>query len=254
MKIALIQSSLVWENPTANRSYLETQINAITETIDVVVLPEMFTTGFTMHPDSVAETMKGETVSWMIALAKAKNCAITGSSIINESDQFYNRLLFVFPSGEILYYDKRHLFSLAGEDKIYTSGQEKVIIEYRGFKICPLICYDLRFPVFSRNVENYDVLLYVANWPKPRVNAWDSLLKARAIENMCYVIGVNRIGFDSNNHEYVGHSQAVDFLGNYLVEPFENEAVKIVTLDKDEMLETRQKLNFLNDKDVFEIR
>jgi omega-amidase len=254
MKIAIIQSSLVWENPEANRSYFETQINAIDETIDVVVLPEMFTTGFSMHPGSLAEAMNDETVSWMITLAKAKNCAITGSLIITENDLFYNRLIFVFPSGEIRYYDKRHLFSLVGEDKIYTAGQEKVIIEYRGFKICPLICYDLRFPVFSRNMENYDVLLYVANWPKPRVNAWDSLLKARAIENMCYVIGVNRIGFDSNNHEYVGHSQVVDFLGNCLVEPFEDEAVKIVTLDKEVMLETRQKLNFLNDKDVFEIR
>jgi omega-amidase len=254
MKIALIQSSLVWENPAANRSHFEAKINSVSEEVDLIVLPEMFTTGFTMDPFSVAECMDGETVSWMVSLAKAKNCAMTGSLIITEDKAFFNRLFFVFPSGEIQYYNKRHLFSLAGEDKIYTSGQEKVIVEYKGFKICPLICYDLRFPVFSRNVENYDVLLYAANWPKPRINAWDSLLKARAIENMCYVIGVNRIGLDNNNHEYVGHSQAIDFLGNYLVDFFEEEAVKIVTLNKDLMLETRQKLNFLNDKDTFEIR
>jgi len=197
--------------------------------------------------------MNGETVSWMQSLAKAKNCAITGSLVITENNNFYNRLVFVFPSGEMQHYDKRHLFSLAEEDKTYTSGKEKLLIEYKGWKICPLICYDLRFPVFSRNVENYDLLLYVASWPKPRINAWDALLKARAIENMSYVVGVNRIGLDANNFEYVGHSQAIDFLGNYIVEPFENEAVKILTLDKNQMLETRQKLNFLNDQDAFKI-
>jgi len=253
MKIAVIQSSLVWENPKANRSYFESKISAISETVDLIVLPEMFTSGFTMNPKEVAETMNGETVSWMQSLAKAKNCAITGSLVITENNNFYNRLVFVFPSGEMQHYDKRHLFSLAEEDKTYTSGKEKLLIEYKGWKICPLICYDLRFPVFSRNVENYDLLLYVASWPKPRINAWDALLKARAIENMSYVVGVNRIGLDANNFEYVGHSQAIDFLGNYIVEPFENEAVKILTLDKNQMLETRQKLNFLNDQDAFKI-
>ena len=145
------------------------------------------------------------------------------------------------------------MFSLAGEHQCYTAGSEKLIVEYKGFRICPLVCYDLRFPVFSRNVENYDVLLYVANWPKPRVNAWDILLKARAVENMCYTIGVNRIGSDSNNHEYVGHSQAVDFLGNYLIEPRETEGIFIVALDKQKLLETRSKLAFLDDNDTFEI-
>lgn len=253
MKIALIQSPLVWENPAANRNYFEEKINESASIADLIVLPEMFATGFTMNPNPVAETMQGETVSWMVALAKANNCAITGSLVIAEQDRFYNRLLFVFPSGEIQTYDKRHLFSLAGEDKVYTSGEDKEIIEYKGFKICPLICYDLRFPVFSRNVEEYDVLIYVANWPKPRVIAWDSLLKARAIENMCYTIGVNRIGLDNNNLEYNGHSQAVDFLGNYLLEPQEKEAVFMVEIDKQAMLETRAKLNFLNDRDTFKL-
>lgn len=253
MKIAIIQSDLVWENPAANRKYFEEKINAITETVDLIVLPEMFTTGFTMHPNEVAETMQGKTISGLVALAKAKNVAITGSLVITENDHFYNRLVFIFPSGELQFYDKRHLFSLVGEDEIYTSGQEKLIVDYKGFKICPLICYDLRFPVFARNVENYDVLIYVANWPKPRVNAWDSLLKARAIENMSYVIGVNRTGSDANNHEYLGHSQAIDFLGNYLLEPQESQNVFIVELDKQNLLETRAKFNFLNDRDEFKI-
>jgi predicted amidohydrolase len=254
MKIALIQSSLFWENPIANRNHFEEKINAITEQVDLIVLAEMFTTGFTMNPQSVAESMQGETVLLLQSLAKAKNSAITGSLIIKENDSFYNRLVFVFPSGEVQFYDKRHLFTLAGEDKVYTSGNEKLIVEYLGWKICPLICYDLRFPVFARNVENYDLLFYVANWPKPRVNAWDILLKARAVENMCYTIGVNRIGLDDNNYEYNGHSQAVDFLGNYLLEPQETDGIFIVELDKEKLLETRNKLGFLNDRDFFNLK
>lgn len=253
MKIALFNTTLVWENPAENRTNFEQKINAIKEEIDLIVLPEMFTSGFTMNSKKVGETMQGETVSLLIKLAKTKNCAITGSLVIIENDNYYNRLLFVFPDGKIEFYDKRHLFTLAGEDKVYTSGKEKLIITYKGFKICPLICYDLRFPVFARNVENYDLLLYVANWPKTRVNAWDILLKARAVENMSYVIGVNRIGNDNNNLEYVGHTQAIDFLGNYLVEPQENEGVFIVEIDKEKQDETRSKLAFLNDKDEFEL-
>ena len=224
------------------------------EDVDLIVLPEMFSSGFTMNPRNVAETMDGETIAWLQHLAKAKNCAITGSLVIEENGNFYNRLLFVFPNGELQTYDKRHLFTLAGEDKVYTAGRDKLIVDYKGFKICPLICYDLRFPVFARNVENYDLLIYVNNWPKRRINVWDILLKARAVENMCFTIGVNRIGTDSNNLEYVGHSQAVDFLGNYLVEPKQNEGVFIVELDKEKQLETRSKLAFLEDSDNFEIR
>ena len=254
MKIALIQSSLFWENPKANRNHFEVKINAVTENVDLIVLPEMFSTGFTMNPETVAETMQGETIQWLQSLAKTKKIAITGSLIIQENDNFYNRLVFVFPSGEIQFYDKRHLFTLAGEDKVYTSGKEKLIVEYLGWKICPLICYDLRFPVFARNVEDYDLLIYVANWPKTRINAWDILLKARSVENMCYTIGVNRIGFDNNNFEYDGHSQAADFLGNYVLEPQETEGVFIVELNKEKLLETRNKLGFLNDRDSFELK
>jgi omega-amidase len=251
MKVALIQTALHWENPQANRNHFEKQIDSIAEKVDLIVLPEMFSTGFTMHPTAVAERMSGETVAWLKSLAKSKDSAIVGSLVIKESECYYNRLLFVFPSGEIRTYDKKHLFTLAGEDKVYTSGHEKLIVEYMDFKICTLICYDLRFPVFARNTEDYDALLFVANWPKPRVNAWDILLKARAVENQCFTIGVNRIGIDNNHHEYIGHSQIVDCLGNYILEPQEIEGVFIANLDKNSMLETRKKLDFLSDRDTF---
>ncbi|CAM2842878.1 amidohydrolase [Flavobacterium frigoris] len=255
MKVALIQSALIWENPEANRAYFEEKINAIAEDVNLVVLPEMFTTGFTMGPAKVAETMQGETVMWMQALAKAKNAAITGSVVIEEENAtFYNRMLFVFPSGEIQHYDKRHLFTLAGEDKVYSRGTQKLIVEYLGWRICPFVCYDLRFPVFSRNVENYDLLIYVASWPKTRIKAWDTLLAARAIENMSCVVGVNRIGTDANGYEYIGHSQVLDCLGEHLIAPQESEGVFITTLNQSTLIETRKKLNFLNDKDSFEIR
>lgn len=254
MKIAIIQSSLSWENPKTNRNHFEEKINSISEKVDLIVLPEMFSTGFTMSPEVVAETMEGETVLWLQSLAKAQKTAITGSLVIKENDNFYNRLVFVFPSGEIQFYDKRHLFTLAGEDKVYISGKQKLIVDYLGWKICPLICYDLRFPVFARNNEEYDALLYVANWPKVRIQAWDILLKARSVENLCYTVGVNRVGFDGNNLEYNGHSQTVDFLGNYMLEPQESDAIFIVELNKEKLLETRNRLGFLKDKDIFELK
>jgi omega-amidase len=253
MKIALIQSPLVWENPALNRIHFEEKINSITESIDLIVLPEMFSTGFTMNPKEVFETIDGVTIQWLQSIAKAKNSAITGSLIIKENGNFYNRLVFVFPSGDIKRYDKRHLFTLAGEEKVYTAGKERLIIDYLGWKICPLICYDLRFPVFSRNTENYNLLIYVANWPKPRINAWDTLLKARAIENVTYTIGVNRVGIDNNKLEYNGHSQIIDFSGNYLLEPQENEGIYITTLHKSKLFEFRNKFGFLNDRDTFTV-
>ena len=163
-------------------------------------------------------------------------------------------MLFVFPSGEIQFYDKRHLFTLAGEDKVYTAGDDKLIVDYLGWKICPFVCYDLRFPVFSRNVgKQYDLLLYVASWPKTRIKAWDTLVAARAIENMSYVVAVNRIGQDANDYQYVGHSQVIDMLGEQVVAPTESEGTYIATLDKVKLNETRVKLNFLNDQDHFEL-
>lgn len=251
MKVALIQTSLFWEDHLKNQAQLTQKINSIDHSVDLIVLPEMCNSGFTMNPDKVAQPINGETITWLITIAKLKKCALTGSLVIKENDKFYNRLVFILPTGKVLHYDKRHLFSLAGENKFYTSGDQKLIVTYKGFKICPLICYDLRFPVFSRNVEDYDVLIYVANWPKPRINAWDALLKARAIENMCYSIGVNRIGRDNNNLEYTGHSQAINFMGDYLLEPQQEEGVFIVTLDKNTLLESRKRYGFLEDRDKF---
>lgn len=252
LNIAIIQSDLVWENPEQNRLNFSEKINAISGTVDLIVLPEMFTSGFTMFPQFVAEAMDGKTIQWMQSLAKAKNAAIVGSLVIKEHNNYYNRLVFVHPNGLTDAYNKRHTFTLAGEDKVYKKGNQKLIINYKGFKIRPLICYDLRFPVWSRISEDYDVLLYVANWPKKRIKAWDTLLQARAIENMCYCIGVNRVGLDANNFEYPGHSAVYDALGEKLVDVNPNtEAVKLVALTKFHVDATRKKLRFLDDKDGF---
>lgn len=251
MKVALIQAPLYWENPTENRSYFENKILNLLEKPDLIVLPEMFTSGFTMQPATVAETMDGATVLWMKTVAKSQKCALVGSLVITENDLFFNRLLFVFPDGALSFYDKKHLFTLAGEHNFYTAGRSKLVVDYMGFRICPLICYDLRFPVFSRNTTAYDVLIYVANWPQTRINAWDILLKARAVENMSYVLGVNRVGTDHHNLVYTGHTQAVDFLGENLIAPQETEGVFMTTLDLKKLNDSRQKLGFLNDKDAF---
>ncbi len=253
MKVAIIQSALIWENPQANRENFEEKINSIEGAVNLIVLPEMFTSGFTMNPAATAETMTGETVVWMQTLAKANNCAITGSVVIEDEGVFYNRLLFVFPSGELQHYNKRHLFTLAGEEKQYAKGGEKLIVNYMGWRIAPLICYDLRFPVFSRNNSDYDLLLYVANWPSKRLHAWNSLLAARAIENMSYTIGVNRIGLDGNNHDYSGQSQVLDALGYTVANAAAQETVIIVDLDKKALDDARQRFNFLNDRDAFTI-
>lgn len=252
LKITLIQTDLIWENPKQNRNNFTKKIKNFSEVVDVIVLPEMFTTGFTMNAESVAETMQGETILWMQDMAKSSRAAMVGSIIISEAGNYYNRLLFVEPSGLISIYDKRHTFTLVGEDEVFTSGTEKMIIDYKGWKICPLICYDLRFPVWARNTQDYDVLIYVANWPKPRVSAWDALLKARAIENMSYCIGVNRVGIDGVNVEYSGHSAVYDVLGNNIasIEPFK-EQIAVTTLEKRHIEAYRNKLKFLDDRDSF---
>ncbi len=254
LKVALIQADLIWESPNQNRQNFIEKINAISQQVDLIVLPEMFTTGFSMNPYKLAESMDGETMAWLTKVAKEKNVAITGSLIIQENEHYYNRLVFVFPSGEIKYYDKRHTFTLVGEHKVYKAGVEKLIVNYKGWKICPLICYDLRFPVWARNVENYDLLIYVANWPKTRIAAWDTLLKARAIENMSYCIGVNRVGLDANDYEYVGHSAVYNCLGESIssIEP-SKEQTAIITLKTNHLKETRDKLQFLNDRDNFSL-
>lgn len=253
--VTSIQADLVWEDAAKNRANFENKITSLKEKTDLIVLPEMFTTGFAMQPENLAETMNGNTVSWMLKMAKENNCAICGSIIILEDEKYYNRFLFVTPSGEIHQYNKRHLFSLAGEHERYQNDNKQVIINYKDWKICPLVCYDLRFPVWSRNTSNYDVLIYVANWPKPRITAWNTLLKARSIENMTYVIGVNRVGTDANGHEYTGNSIVLDELGGEMTPLAENsEAILTTTLSKEKLVASRNKLNFLSDQDDFEIK
>lgn len=254
LTVALFQLSLAWENPVQNRLYFEGFIKKLPPQVDLIVFPELFTSGFTMRPQTIAETMEGSTMAWLKTMASTHQLAICGSLVIGEDDTFYNRLVFVHPDGNVDTYNKKHSFTLAGEHKVYTSGQERLIVDYKGWKICPLICYDLRFPVWSRNTDAYDLLIYVANWPKQRIAAWSCLLQARAIENMSYTIGVNRVGLDANGHEYSGHSAVYDALGKTQtnIEPYQ-ESVTVVTLDKVLQDKQRQKFQFLEDRDAFNL-
>jgi omega-amidase len=253
MRVVLIQPDLKWQDPGANRQNLQKLMDGA-QPADIYVLPEMFTSGFTMEPATVAESMTGLTVTWLQNMAAQKQAAICGSMVVSENSAFRNRFLFVKPDRSVSYYDKRHLFSLAGEDKVYEPGKEKVIVSYMGWNICLQVCYDLRFPAFARNVEDYDLLVYVANWPGARIQAWDTLLKARAIENMSFVIGVNRVGVDANGHDYPGHSQAIDFMGHELAAAEEQEQRVFVDLDRDAMLKAREKFGFLRDRDQVTVR
>ena len=251
LSLSAIQTDLFWEDKTKNFQQLAEQIEAISTT-DIIILPEMFTTGFTMAAEKFAESMQGETVEWLRYWAEKKQAAIGGSTIIKEGDSIYNRFLLVDPSGEIQYYDKRHTFTLAGEDKAYATGKNDGLINYKGWKICLRVCYDLRFPVWGRNTSDYDLLIYTANWPHKRIDAWDALLKARAIENMTYCVGVNRIGTDGSNLTYPGHTTVFDYMGEVIGPTTEYQGGSTtVTLDKAAMLLARKKLNFLNDRDRF---
>ncbi len=250
LKIALVQSPLSWELPETNRVAFARKLDSVAEGTGLIVLPEMFSTGFTMEPWKIQENEGPRTLEWMQAEASQKNSAICGSIVFREGDLYFNRLLFVLPEGNYHVYDKRHTFTLSGENKVYASGKLKQIIDFRGFRICPLICYDLRFPVWIRNAEAYDLLLFVANWPAPRIRAWDTLLKARAIENMAYCAGVNRVGADINGHLYSGHSAVYDALGDRLVYS-EKEEILYANLSLKHIRETRQALKFLDDRDTF---
>ena len=253
LRVTIVQADLIWEDVQANLAHLDQLLEGLSGKTDLLILPEMFTTGFTMHPAALAEPLHGPTFQWMAAFAKKTETAITGSMICRESDAYYNRLLFIRPDGTFAQYDKRHLFTLAGEDKAYEPGQENVTIEWKGWKLRPQICYDLRFPVWSRNVDNYDLLFYVANWPRPRREAWKSLLAARAIENQAFCIGVNRCGVDPNGHEYPGDSSVFDYAGYLYTQISEQEGLQTVQLDKSQQNHFRQKLNFLADRDQFEV-
>ena len=252
MKITIIQPNMIWENPGANLVKYSEMISDLDST-DVIIFPEMFTTGFSMQPIILKEKMDGVAVNWMKKIAVEKNAAVIGSLIIEDGDKIFNRAVWVFPDGTVEKYDKHHLFTMGQEPLFYSAGNEKTIVEYKGWKFCPLICYDLRFPVWSRNTENYDVLLYVANWPAPRHHHWKSLLVARAVENQSYCLGVNRIGKDGNGLNHLGDSCLIspkgiaEFMG-------ENESIKTFEISYSELHDYRNSFPLLEDRDEFEIR
>ena len=257
LRITTVQADLIWQDKAANLAKFDTILRGLSrDETDVVVLPEMFTTGFSMSPETLAEPMTGTTVSFLKEKSHALNAAITGSFICVENDTYYNRLVWMQPDGQFWTYDKRHLFTLAHEQDHYAAGQKMLQIEWRGWTIRPLICYDLRFPVWSRNVgpNFYDVLLYVANWPERRRLPWQALLTARAIENQAFVAAVNRVGEDGNGIYHAGHSQIVDFNGQVLAKIENKTQSETLLLCRADLLAFRTQLAFLADKDNFELK
>lgn len=252
LSISLIQTDLFWENKEANLLSIEQKLKNVPFQSQIIVLPEMFTTGFSMQPEKWAETMEGETVVAMLSWAKSENKVICGSVMIQENEQYFNRFLWVEPSGKIQFYNKKHLFSYAGEDQHYTAGTEHLIVDYKGWKMACFICYDLRFPEWSRNVkENYDVAIYVANWPEVRNQAWKTLLRARAIENQSFVVGLNRVGDDGVGLKYSGDSVVLNPLGQELAQAgsHKNQIIS-ASLSHQELLDIRQKFPFLKDSSL----
>ncbi len=247
----MVQFAPFWEQKAENLDYCNKLIEGMQST-DIIVLPEMFTTGFSMSVKALAEPMNGHTVQWMIANARKTGAAIAGSSIIEDGGNFYNRFLWVTPDENVQWYDKRHLFAIGDEHLNYTAGNQRVTIQWKGWKIRPLICYDLRFPVWSRNHDDYDLLLYVANWPSARHHVWKNLLISRALENQCWCAAVNRIGSDGMNLNYLGDSAIIDARGNARF--LENrECVETFTLSWQELHDFRAKFPILRDRDQFQI-
>ena len=230
MKVSILQTKLIWEDIEANFSSIEEQLSKVPADTEIVVLPEMFTTGFSMKPEEFAERYPGKTVEWMQRMAKLKGAAITGSYIANVDGKYFNRMIFALPNGQIHVYDKRHLFRMAEEDKHYSAGDKRVVVTYKGWRILLQVCYDLRFPVWMRNRNDYDLIILVANFPERRRYVWNSLLVARAIENQCYVAACNRVGVDGNGYNHTGDSQVIDAKGTVvaLATPNSNQ---IVTAD-----------------------
>ena len=266
LSITIIQPNLHWENKQANLTMLSQKIESIREKTEVVILPEMFSTGFSMHPEMLAEKMDGETIQWMKRISADKKIILTGSIIIEEAGKYFNRLIWMLPNGEYGYYDKRHLFAYANEDQHYAAGGKRLIAQVKGWKINLMICYDLRFPVWARQSpytlpnpapgeegQEYDVLIFVANWPERRSHAWKTLLLARAIENQCYVVGVNRVGEDGNKIYHGGDSMIVDPLGEVLYQKAHEEDIFTCTLQKEKLNEVRERYPFWKDADEFNL-
>lgn len=256
LRISTIQTDLVWEDKAANLQRFEEKIKPLRGNTEIVVLPEMFSTGFSMRPDLLAEKMDGPALSWMKRVSAENRVILTGSLIIEEDGQYFNRLIWMLPNGQFGVYDKRHRFAFAGEDDQYTAGSKRFIASVNGWKINLLVCYDLRFPVWARQqsangAPEYDVLIYVANWPERRSLAWKTLLQARAIENQCYVVGVNRVGDDGNQIHHSGDSSVIGPLGDILYTKNNAEDIHTITLDKQELDTVREKFPFWKDADPF---
>lgn len=253
MEVLLVQARLRWKDPAQNRQHLESLVSSEGGHADLVVLPETFNTGFLGDTDLPAEDMEGPTVGWMKTLARRHSCAMAGSVVITERDARYNRFIFVTPEGECTHYDKRHLFAFGGEDMRYTAGDQRVILNYRGWRINPQVCYDLRFPAWCRNRGDYDLMLLVANWPKKRVHHWSVLLEARAIENQAWVIGLNRVGRDGNGLAYPGQSVVHDPGGACVANLESEETARLVGIDLERVRETQENFPFLADSDPFRL-
>lgn len=263
LTVTIIQSNLHWENKQANLDMFEKKIDSVKDKMEVVLLPEMFTTGFSMNPAALAESMDGPSVAWMKRIAASRKIILAGSLIIEDAGNYHNRLIWMLPNGEYGCYDKRHLFAYAGEDERYFPGFKRLIASVKGWKVNLQVCYDLRFPVWARqslplqnNEEQsveYDLLVYVANWPEKRNHAWKTLLQARAIENQCYVIGVNRVGKDGNGHYYSGDSMIVNAMGEVLYSKAHEEDIFTYSLELQSLCDIREKFPFLKDADPFMI-
>jgi len=259
LKISIIQSDLFWENIGANLANFEERIWAIQDKIDLIILPEMFSTGFTMNVEGLSEPPNFQTFRWMLQMADQKKAVIMGSYVVKENNNYFNRLYAVYPDETYRFYDKKHLFALGKEQDVFESGEKKTIINIKGWRVCPLICYDLRFPVWSRLKSNgvdfyeYDILVYIASWPKMRINVWDTLLSARAIENQSYCIGVNRVGLDGNNLEYPGHSCVYDYSGVQQSFLGSKVATLTVLLSKENLDLFRSNFPFQKDADFFKL-
>lgn len=251
LTVTIVQYNIEWENKPANFRKIEKLLNPI-GTTDLIVLPEMFSTGFSMNVSEMAEPMDGPSVNWMKQLAAEKNAAVCGSLITEDTHGYHNRIIFAPPKGEIYQYDKRHLFTMGNEQNHYSPGRERLIVEFRGFRILPLVCYDLRFPVWSRNRNDFDLMVYVANWPAPRKKAWKTLLKARAIENQSYLVAANRIGADANGIKYAGGTYAIDAKGKIINKlPDNKEGVVSEKFSLESLQKFRQRFPVLNDADHF---
>lgn len=253
LNVTIVQADLLWHDAAGNRQQFTSTISDLQDETDLIVLPEMFTTGFSMDAPELAETMNGESVAWMKEMAAISNASVCGSVIITEDQQYFNRFISASPDGDLVCYDKRHLFRLADEQKHYAAGSELVTLEINGWRVRPMVCYDLRFPAWSRNGNSYDLLLYVANWPDRRHQAWETLLRARAIENLSYVAGVNRTGNDGNDIPYKGGSSIIDYLGADLANLGDREGTATAELDLEKLTEFRDRFAFHKDADNFTI-